>query len=111
MPARDIVKTKLPNDLFCFHVFFLEVVLSIEIQNMYLARDMKPLILFSPSIFLSLRSLKGNKLLIGAKIIILCLSVVQQNMRITRQIVLPLLTKALYKFGCFKGFCKKPNSH
>ena len=39
-----------------------------------------------------------------------CLSVVQQNMSGTRRIVLLLLTKALFKFGCFKGFCKKPNS-
>ena len=35
--------------------------------------------------------------------IILYLSVVQKNMRVTRQIVLPFLTKALYEFGCFKG--------
>ena len=34
--------------------------------------------------------------------IILCLSVVQQNMRVTRRIVMPLLTKALYEFGCFE---------
>ena len=33
--------------------------------------------------------------------------VFQQNMRVTRQIVLPLLTKALYKFGCFKGILQK----
>ena len=39
--------------------------------------------------------------------IILCLSVVLQNMRVTRRIVLPLLTKALYKFGCFKGILQK----
>ena len=36
------------------------------------------------------------------KIIILGLSVVQQTMRVTRRIVLTLLTKALYEFGCFK---------
>ena len=36
------------------------------------------------------------------KTIILCLNVVQQNMRVTRRIVLTLLTKELYKFGCFK---------
>ena len=35
-------------------------------------------------------------------LIILCLSVVQQNKRVTRWIVLALLTKALYEFGCFK---------
>ena len=40
-------------------------------------------------------------------IIILCLSVVQQNMRVTSWIVSPLLTKALYKFGCFKGIFQK----
>ena len=34
--------------------------------------------------------------------IILCLSVVHQNMRFTRRIVLPLLTKALLEFGCFE---------
>ena len=34
--------------------------------------------------------------------IILCWSIVQQNMRVTRRIVLTLLTKALYEFGCFK---------
>ena len=34
--------------------------------------------------------------------IILCLSVVQQNMRVTRRIVVTLLTKALYGFGFFK---------
>ena len=39
--------------------------------------------------------------------IILCLSVVQQNMRVTRWIVLPLLTKALYEFGCFEGIFQK----
>ena len=33
--------------------------------------------------------------------------VIQQNMRVTRQIVLPLLTKALYEFGCFKGILQK----
>ena len=36
------------------------------------------------------------------KVIILCLSVVKQNTRVTRRIVLTLLTKVLYKFGCFK---------
>ena len=36
--------------------------------------------------------------------IILSLSVVQQNMRL---IVLPLLSKALYKFGCFEGILRK----
>ena len=41
--------------------------------------------------------------------IILCLSVVQQNMRVTRWIVLPLLTKALYEFGCFKEILQKAN--
>jgi hypothetical protein len=35
-----------------------------------------------------------------------CLSVVQQNMRVTRRI-LTLLTKVLYKFGCFKRILKK----
>jgi hypothetical protein len=40
-------------------------------------------------------------------IIILSLSVVQQYMRVTRRIVLPLLTKALYKFGCFEGILQK----
>ena len=36
-------------------------------------------------------------------IILLSLSVVQRNMRVTRRIVLPLLTKALYGFVCFEG--------
>ena len=35
-------------------------------------------------------------------IMILCLSVVQQNMRVTRRMVLTHLSKALYEFGCFK---------
>ena len=39
--------------------------------------------------------------------VILCLSVVQQNMRVTRWIVLPLLTKALYVFGCLEGILQK----
>ena len=33
---------------------------------------------------------------------ILCLSVVQQDKRVTRRIDLTLLTKALYEFGCLK---------
>ena len=41
------------------------------------------------------------------KVTILCLSVVQQNMRVTGQSVLPLVTKALYKFGCFKRILQK----
>ena len=36
-----------------------------------------------------------------------CPSVVQQNMRVARQIVLPLLIKALYKFGFFEGILQK----
>ena len=39
--------------------------------------------------------------------IILRLSVAQQNMRVTRQIVLPFLKRALYEFGCFKGILQK----
>ena len=39
--------------------------------------------------------------------IILSLSVVQQKMRVTRRIVLPLLTKSLYKFGYFEGILQK----
>ena len=39
--------------------------------------------------------------------IILSLSVGQQNMRVSRRIVLPLLTKALYKFGYFEGIFQK----
>jgi hypothetical protein len=34
-------------------------------------------------------------------------SLVPQNMRVTRRIVLPLLTKALYKFGCSEGILQK----
>ena len=33
--------------------------------------------------------------------------VMQQNSRVTRRIVLPLLTKALYKIGCFNGIFQK----
>ena len=40
-----------------------------------------------------------------------CPSVVQQNMRGNRRIILPLLIKLFYKFGFFKGFFRKPNSH
>jgi hypothetical protein len=36
-----------------------------------------------------------------------CPSVVQQNIRVTKRIVLPLLIKALYKFGFFEGILKK----
>ena len=32
---------------------------------------------------------------------------VQKNMRVTRRIVLPLLTKVLYEFGCFEGILLK----
>ena len=35
------------------------------------------------------------------------LSVVQQNMRVTGQNCLPLLTKALKKFDCFEGILQK----
>ena len=39
----------------------------------------------------------------GSHLVLSPVSIVfQQNMRVTRQIVLPLLTKGLYEFGCFK---------
>ena len=41
------------------------------------------------------------------RFIILCLSAVQQNMKVARRIGLPLFTKALYEFGCFKGIFQK----
>jgi hypothetical protein len=51
--------------------------------------------------------IQSNKNL-GAWCMCVRLSVVQQNMRVTRQIiVLPLLTKALHKFGCFEGMLQK----
>ena len=33
--------------------------------------------------------------------------VIRPNMRVTRQIVLPLLKKVPYKFGCFEGISQK----
>ena len=36
--------------------------------------------------------------------------VIRPNMRVTRQIVLPLLTNALYTFGCFEGIFQKSQS-
>ena len=51
-----------------------------------------------------LKKIKSNKFISN---IFLSLSVVQQNMRVTRQIVFPLLTKVLYKFGCFEGILQK----
>ena len=63
-------------------------------------------LLFFPCQCVKIQS-KNTIAFLLVNMIILSLSVVQQNIRVTRRIVLPLLTKALYKFGCFEGILQK----
>ena len=51
-------------------------------------------------------SCKGSK---AAIIMFLFYKVVQQNMRVTKRIFSPLLTKSLYEFGCFEEILQKAN--